>query len=276
MAASDQIWALVAGLPEPARSERLLLMLQAYIDDSKSFGERATFVLGGYIAPASCWAEFSDAWAKELAEPPQLAYFKYWEAMRRYPTGQFRHWSAKAREERLARFRAVVEQFVSAEFAVAFRVADFKAAYGRWGKRFENPYYFAKAQTTFYLARNLEALGLERQPIDFIFDMQVMEKARVMQAWEDMLNSGVTPDPPDLLTAILRNPPIFRHDTDVLPLQAADMQATHVRMLLDKMESVDDAHNGWPRMIGAKRQIPGAILTFNRAQLDVLAEEFGR
>ena len=44
-AGNSYIWALVSGFPEPIRRNRPLLMLQAYIDDSRSDNPSA-FVLG--------------------------------------------------------------------------------------------------------------------------------------------------------------------------------------------------------------------------------------
>jgi hypothetical protein len=73
--ANSYIWALVSGFSEPMRSNRLLLMLQAYIDDSRS-DDPPVFALGGFIAPAEKWASFSDEWQQFLDMPPAIKYFK--------------------------------------------------------------------------------------------------------------------------------------------------------------------------------------------------------
>ena len=47
-----------------------------------------------------------------------------------------------------------------------------------------NPYYFANACVMANVARNLEKFGLPREPMDFIFDDQVMEKDRIYAGWK--------------------------------------------------------------------------------------------
>lgn len=62
--ASDRVWAQVSGVA-PSRSwKRLLVVLQAYIDDSR--GDDGTFVLAGYIATAESWAKFAGEWEELL------------------------------------------------------------------------------------------------------------------------------------------------------------------------------------------------------------------
>jgi hypothetical protein len=74
--ASDQIWGLVCGFAEPLRSNRLLFMLKAYIDDS-NMNSPPVSVLGGWVGPAKEWAAFSDCWAEALWMKPRLGYFKF-------------------------------------------------------------------------------------------------------------------------------------------------------------------------------------------------------
>jgi hypothetical protein len=59
--AEDRIWAEVAGIAPSTRPwERLLMIWQAYIDDSET--NQATSVLAGYIATAEVWANFTTKW----------------------------------------------------------------------------------------------------------------------------------------------------------------------------------------------------------------------
>jgi len=58
------------------------MVLQAAIDDSGEMDEwkDPMFVLAGFIADSTDWAEFSDEWEKALLEFPTIEYFKMVEA----------------------------------------------------------------------------------------------------------------------------------------------------------------------------------------------------
>ncbi|OWK20723.1 hypothetical protein AJ88_26085 [Mesorhizobium amorphae CCBAU 01583] len=51
---------LVSGLPKAARERQQILVLQAFIDDSRTKGE--VLVLSGFISDALSWAKFSQEW----------------------------------------------------------------------------------------------------------------------------------------------------------------------------------------------------------------------
>src|SRR5688572_11933568 len=117
------LWALVTGVPEPHRSDRLMLMLQALIDESESIAEKPElFVLAGYIATVERWARLTDGWQKVLDESPRLDYFSYREAYPRSgkPSGQFNNLTIAERDHKVGRLRSVIEQFAQAEVSIAF------------------------------------------------------------------------------------------------------------------------------------------------------------
>lgn len=61
------LFALVSGIPEPRRSARALIMLQAMIDESDSHNVTPRiFVMGGYIASVAKWTALTEAWQVEL------------------------------------------------------------------------------------------------------------------------------------------------------------------------------------------------------------------
>src|SRR4051812_26441335 len=97
------VWALVCGLPAGDRERRQIYMLRAFIDDSRGHSLPKVFVLAGYISTAERWASFSDEWRRALDMSPRIAYFKYWEAIKRRK--QFYGWSEKAAFERASVFR---------------------------------------------------------------------------------------------------------------------------------------------------------------------------
>jgi len=75
VAASDYIRAMVCGIPQPMRSQRLIAMLKGHFDDSGSDGERPPFVLAGYVLPIDRWAAFADDWQRELEREPRIKFF---------------------------------------------------------------------------------------------------------------------------------------------------------------------------------------------------------
>jgi hypothetical protein len=242
-------------------------MVQAYVDDSKSEGSPPFFILGGYIATAETWARFSEEWQRALDMRPRIPYFKYREALR--GEGEFNGASEALRMERASVMRGVIELFDLAEFGIGFRVDAYEKAFARFGgQQATNPYYFATANLMAELARGLEQLLLPRERLDIIFDNQMMEKDKVIAAWEWATKATAKPIPSDILTEILRNPPTWRDDKDVLPLQAADMHATWLRI------DLENQRDGRPRktMPGARRQLRGMGITFTEAELIARAD----
>jgi hypothetical protein len=260
------VWSLVSGLPPGRREKRHMLMLQAFVDDSKSEGKPPFFVLGGYIATAEVWAQFSADWQGELERPRPLKYFKFNEAFRKYPSGQFWGWDREDSVARAARFRAVIEKHDLHAFHICVRVDHLEQVYGDLGKKWRNPYYLCTAALIPELGRMPKLMGQPGARVDVIFDEQVMEKSTVMRAWEEVQDDGsFTPDPPELLTHVLKNPPIWRDDEDVLPLQAADMHATWMGMTF---EAVRDGRPDAP--------MPGKAKNLRVTHLALTVEELQR
>ena len=202
-------------------------MLQAFIDESESEKTPAMFLLGGYIAKAEAWADLSTEWDKALRMNPTIRYFKLREALG--GNKEFYHLSEGARTERIALMRSIVEKFDLRAFSLGFYLADLKETHAAFDKKWSNPYYTATLALIPQLARSHEAFQLPREPLEIVFDNRVREKAAILQGYEDA-RAVAKPAPPDLFTAVLRNPPRWADDQDVLPLQAADMQTTWARL----------------------------------------------
>jgi hypothetical protein len=84
LARQTHLFALVTGIPEPRRSAKVLVMLQALIDESDSQNVLPrTFIMGGYIASLRQWERLTDEWHSELGRAPKLGYFSFREA---FPT----------------------------------------------------------------------------------------------------------------------------------------------------------------------------------------------
>ena len=99
----------LSGLSEPERRRRLLLPIQAYIDDSGVKGTHAVFVLAGFMGNAERWAEFSDAWSDYLKLAPSVRYVKMNEAVKL--NGEFRSWKPEERDRKLAGCADIINRF---------------------------------------------------------------------------------------------------------------------------------------------------------------------
>lgn len=62
--AADAVRELVVGIAPSVAGKRLLVAVQAYIDDS--YNEDGTFVLAGHVATADAWEAFSREWEQAL------------------------------------------------------------------------------------------------------------------------------------------------------------------------------------------------------------------
>jgi hypothetical protein len=72
---------IVSGLYGKRRSQRLLFMLQAFIDESVD-QDKTVFSLGGYISMYEEWEAFDSEWLLMLNKHPRIEYFKYRECFR--------------------------------------------------------------------------------------------------------------------------------------------------------------------------------------------------
>lgn len=243
-------------------------MFQAFIDDSKSEGTPPFFVLGGYIGRADMWATFERTWQRALEMRPRIAYFKYREAL--YGEGEFNGASEALRMERASLMRNIIEQFAPFEFSIAFRRDEYEHAFSIVPpSSVHNPYYFAAFELIIRVARNIEHFGGSfDDELQVVFDIQAMEQARIIAGWNRLrhkLESGERIDDlPPIAVKLMRTPPTFRDDKHVLPLQAADMHVTWVRLL---MEAIWDGQPD-PPIPGKKKGLPGLAITATQETLN--------
>jgi hypothetical protein len=209
----------------------MALKYQAFIDGSARPPD-GDFVLGGYIAPAETWAQFSKDWKELLPRFGTRAkngkfHFKMSE-MARSPGGL----------ERAKLFHAVIEKYpliaISCrmnltDFAQALRRADVLCSrlniandFRRWG----NPYFFLFRMLVdrFHEQREKFQEGIPlSEKIDFIFDDQT-EKSFILAAWDEIVEGQ-----PEETQKYYGATPRFESDQDFLPIQAADFWAWWVR-----------------------------------------------
>ena len=230
---ADRVWAHVVGLAPDQANGRLLMVWQAYIDESEKDG---LLVLAGYIAPASAWAQFSIEWQ------PLLRRFGILDKTNTYSFHMTEMAFNADRIENAQVFYRVIERYVSGLVSVALRIDDLNRAINRVlligpdGMAYRVPE--VPLLTRPYVMAFRQLLGLvgmfprlggvaERiipvnQKIDFIFDDRG-EKRAILEAWD--IFSVMQPD----VRSIFGATPRFEDDKEFLPLQAADMLAWFVR-----------------------------------------------
>lgn len=227
----DRVWAQVVGLPEDSAGKRLLMVWQAYVDESI---DKDLIVLAGYIASAESWVRFSSAW-EGLLKP-----FGVLGSDGRY---RFKMSEMALNSERLSRvqtFYRAIEDISPLAISMTMQVGALEAARKRVlrihrnplqisgveGPIVDNEYIFAfmRLVESFYEVRDhQEIIDLfdKKTKIDFIFDDRG-EKRAILSSWDLFLSSVTDRDKYGAT-------PRFENDDEFLPLQAADLLAWWVR-----------------------------------------------
>jgi len=209
---------MLSGLPESQRRNRVIAMIQAYVDDSGHDGTSPVFLFSALIGNAEKWARFSDDWTLCLRESPSIRYFKMDEA--ESCAGEFYGFSADERNHKLKRLCGVMNAGGFTEFSF---ITDLKV-FGdtlkiKSGRPMSEPYFFAFHATIGGVA--YEALGQgAKEPFEIFFDEQVIFGPRA-KAWYPIIRVMAE----DIVKAVLPVEPFFRKDTETMPLQAADLTA---------------------------------------------------
>ena len=228
--AQDRVWAQVTGLAPQKAVRRLILVLQAFVDESFSKDE---FVLGGHIATAEQWAVFTKEWEELLpnfgTRSSNGAYHFKMKEMAQTP-------------ERMARvpiFYKVIEDNVLTSISARICLDDFRRAHERAQgvakalnlnsidfKHWANPYFFTfrLLMDEFHIHRNGWKSIPAGEKVDFIFDKR-SEKKPILEAWDEYIDRA----PNDDVRESFGSSPHFEDDQEFLGLQAADLWAWWVR-----------------------------------------------
>lgn len=225
--AADRVWAQVAGLRPQLADGRLLMVLQAYIDDSQKDG---WFVLAGHIATTEAWAAFSRDWENLLPthgtmvpSPGTGYHFKMSEMA-----------MIDERMSRVPAFYRLIEEHVAVSLSCAYRIVDLERAKQRIYipnaiidfHHYNNHYMFAfkMLMDMFHTYREIiERFIPVGDKIDFYFDEQA-EKKIIVPMWDDYIRNR-----PAHVVGRYGATPRFEDDREFLPLQAADLWAWWVR-----------------------------------------------
>ncbi len=183
-------------------------------------------VLAGFIAHSDKWAEFSRDWGAALGAAPPIEYFKMNEAAA--CQGQFYAWSRERRDQRVAQFYRIIENYAEAALWTCVSrdsYAHYFRLLGVRHKQYKNPYYMLLFSLIGSFGRHKQLLGID-EAVELIIDEQMHAKDQVMEAWSFFKSDEKTAS---FLKQTLQGDPIYRDDKNTLPLQAADIHAWWVR-----------------------------------------------
>jgi hypothetical protein len=224
------------------------MMLTAYMDDSDMGFEGPAAVFAGWMAPAHVWESFSQDWKREVLDypTPTVAAFKPNTYTLRGETEQTR----LAASMRVLGKHKIIGILTIVDNAMYKRVISGANVPTSAAK---TPYYFAVHTSVSLVSRLMSETnrqsGVETGPVQFVFDVQPGQEEFVRNSWPNMLNY-IEQASPNLRPLLTKTPPLFMHDEDALPLQAAHMLAWSYRRLAhDVCRSVEPFQLGWPAHI---------------------------
>ena len=219
--ASEHIRALASGYAPRHRTKKLLLVLQAYIDESASESGDKRLVMAGYVSSVPEWERFSDDWDCELRRPPSIDYLRMVEA--EHFRGQFCGWPEEARDRKLLALAQRIPGKLMGSIHTSVSRSEYLQILAPIAPYPMKQPYSMCFHSMIGLLPRLAARMPDPPTIDFIFDENNLGPDNLIyyQAMKDVL--------PERARALLSGPPIFRDDKKVVALQAADMLAWHLR-----------------------------------------------
>lgn len=206
------------------------MILQCYFDDSGSEPSDKAYILAGFIAPAENWVRFSDEWQAVLNKHPKIETFKT--AAAHALDGEFGHgWNSSLIDQRALELTEVIDRNATYRIHCGLPWEDYNTFVSGITDSctIGNPYFLC-----FFKLLSFIANRFPEDTIETIFDDQGAIGTRVLNFWDDW--STKTPGIFDKFEN-----PIFRTDTKVTPLQAADLYAWHCQQ--DAMSQIAGKKN---------------------------------
>jgi hypothetical protein len=244
-----------------------MLMFQAYLDDSGR-ASGPTYIIAGFLTEASRWPLFASVWG-QILEGMRLPYFKMKEAMNPRAGEKKRSMFYGWTRSEIDQLVELLTDFICDTLPLRIRIAvpniDYAQVFkGKMARPVDFPYLLAHISAMQESTRLLAFTSLQEK-VDFIFDMASEEEQHyVIQMWHFWKNN----DWHERRRPMFGDPPIFRDDKTVLPLQAADLYAWHARKAsAEAAEGRTYEHPGW---LAISRKIAGAERDWSIGDLEKL------
>ncbi len=213
---------MVCGYGKANRDAAVMVMFKAYFDDSSNDECDKVLVLAGCIQSYKAWATFSLAWEAALAQSPIIKHFHMGEARRL--EGEFVRWKASVRDQKIHLLATVIESCRPWTMAVWVSRKEHDAIVKPIAPFMIRHSYFALfCAVVLKLANWHQDMGIQL-PVEYVFDEQgpIGDDSAL---WYRHIKSWQKPE----ISALMGGTPKFENDERILPLQAADMLAWHVR-----------------------------------------------
>ncbi|MGB8508691.1 MAG: hypothetical protein WCD76_09815 [Pyrinomonadaceae bacterium] len=211
-------------------------MARVFVDDSGNSNEEPVMYVAGWVGQVPAWEAFTDDWDATLkaSNPKPIRYFKHSEAV-----GLFKCFDGFTDAEARSKMLALAEVIARHEvYGVAYAVGRqfYQRMIGKYAvtlrgrahKMLEDPFYICMNSLIGYVVGS-ESVGHPDDKIDFIFDGKPGsgQAKRLIAMFETSRDFSPEPDIRRLLGSA-----IPMNDMDVLPLQAADLLAGQMRVVV--------------------------------------------
>lgn len=203
------------------------MTLQVFVDDSGNQPGDRVFVLGGFISTAERWDKFSLEWDAACAEDPATPDFhmaKAWRLKGGYWRGESEDERIAMRDKKLAKLATIIRDNVICSITTGLTWRAYEnAARGKVPPIMDTPYFFLFWRVIQLVAKWERECGL-REKVEVVFDDQSKIGLEAL-SWHYAFLHCMDDDEKIMLSGM----PIFKHDSEALPLKAADMWAWHYR-----------------------------------------------
>lgn len=222
---SEYIRRLVCGYSSRLRKRKVIVVLQGLATGGN------IFVLAGFLSTAEMWEKFSDEWEKFSEEPPKTPDLHMKDAYRMKGSCGWK--DETERDKKINGFVDLIKAHAMyrVESILAWPIYD-KVVKGRVPESIDNPYFLLFFHVILSVIAFMDRAGLDGT-VDFVFDEQG-PIGTVALGWYQFIKDSVPS-----LGSRLGSTPIFRDDSHVLPLKAADLYAWQIMRHLESLEKED-------------------------------------
>ena len=195
--------------------------LQLFLDES-GLGQTDFFIFAGFLGTVRMWERFTRAWQPLLNEPPKLS-----------AKGFKNHLRRKRNSKRLLDFvRILADSGVHRVSSIIPRVAFERAIFDelpKWQGRLEpeviqllqNEYYFGFWHILMHVLLPMSWVNKNLR-LEVIYDLNIQEEVKLKTGYRGLIEN--VPE-----ANLLADEPHGESDDELMPLQAADLVAWHVR-----------------------------------------------
>lgn len=212
------------------------MILQGFADDSGSEGKTGNiFVLAGFLATAEKWEKFSDRWDEICDQSPKTPDFHMAEAYRL--KGKYQWRDADQRDVRINELVDLTRKSVGYRVDSTLAWSNYeKAVRGKVPPEIDNPYFLLFYNVILSFASFMDKAQIEGT-VDWVFDDQGKVGTQALNWYQFIRDHNPS------LANRLGATPIFRHDSQMLPLKAGDIYAWQIRRHLDREQPQRVPHN---------------------------------